>query len=184
MYLYLYIYIYFYTYSYAHTQTHTHTHTHAHAHAHTHTQVSRGVFISALKKHDSVLLIPGGQVEMISSRSESTSIVIDTSHRGFVKLALEQAAQSDKPLHLMPTYAFNETRTLDNVRAPKVMQRWVTKVLRANVIYLPYGQFGLPGYPRTVPVSLLSLSRPLSFSSFYLVLLQSLCRLFFLAGLC
>ncbi|EGD77264.1 hypothetical protein PTSG_08358 [Salpingoeca rosetta] len=116
-------------------------------------EVSRGVFISALRKHDSVVLVPGGQVEMISSRSDSNSITIDTSHRGFVKLALEQAARSNKPIYLLPTYGFNETRTLDNVRAPHAMQRFVTKALKANVIYLPYGQFGLPGYPRTVPVS-------------------------------
>eukprot|EP01147_Barroeca_monosierra_P009357 gene9357-10382_t len=114
-------------------------------------EVSRHVFVSALQRHGSVILVPGGQAEMISSRSDTNAITIDTTHRGFVRVALEEAARTNKPTFLIPVYAFNETRTLDNIRSPAFLQRFATKQLKANVIYMPYGQFGLPGYPRSVP---------------------------------
>jgi hypothetical protein len=57
-------------------------------------EVSRSGFESALKKSGSVILVPGGQAEMVSARSGGTETVIHTGHKGFVRLAMQSAAQS------------------------------------------------------------------------------------------
>mmetsp|Transcript_20666 Transcript_20666/g.39889 ORF Transcript_20666/g.39889 Transcript_20666/m.39889 type:complete len:245 (+) Transcript_20666:1554-2288(+) len=103
-------------------------------------EVSREGFLSALEKRKAVLLVPGGQEEMIGSRSDSTRVPIVTKHRGFVRLALQQGA------NLVPVYSFGETQTFDNVAAPHSWQRWCVKQFRANLICFPYGV--LPMLPR------------------------------------
>eukprot|EP00049_Salpingoeca_infusionum_P004109 m.74908 g.74908 ORF g.74908 m.74908 type:complete len:1110 (-) comp12420_c0_seq3:358-3687(-) len=54
-------------------------------------EVSKYVFLKALKDVGSVMLIPGGQLEMTFSTSSTEAVTVDTSHKGFVKLALEEA---------------------------------------------------------------------------------------------
>mmetsp|Transcript_37 Transcript_37/g.82 ORF Transcript_37/g.82 Transcript_37/m.82 type:complete len:740 (-) Transcript_37:206-2425(-) len=103
-------------------------------------EVSREGFLTALNKRKAVLLVPGGQEEMIGSRSDSTKVPIVTKHRGFIRLALQQGAK------LVPVYSFGETQTFDNVAAPHSWQRWCVKQFRANLICFPYGV--LPMLPR------------------------------------
>ena len=109
-------------------------------------EVSREGFREALAAVGSVMLVPGGQEEMIGSRSDSTEVPINTRHRGFVRLALQTGAS------LVPVYSFGETQTFDNVRAPVSWQRWCMKKLRANLICYPYGT--LPMLPRPQRITL------------------------------
>jgi len=96
-------------------------------------EVSRIGFLSALEKRKSVLLVPGGQEEMIGSRSDSKEVPIVTSHRGFIRIALKTGS------NLVPIYAFGETQTFDNIKAPAAWQRWCVRMFRANLICYPYG---------------------------------------------
>lgn len=57
-------------------------------------EVSREGFESALEKRGSVLLVPGGQAEMVFAKSNQRETVIHTSHKGFVRLAMQSAAKS------------------------------------------------------------------------------------------
>ena len=63
---------------------------------------------------------------------------------------MQLAAASDRPLHIVPMFNFGENELLDNVQAPMSWQRASVKKLRANVFFLPYGEYGLPGTPRKV----------------------------------
>lgn len=119
-------------------------------------EVSRTGFLNALWKERAVLLVPGGQKEMIESHSSNPNIVIKTMHKGFIRLALTTAVKSessgDGDVYLVPVYSFGETRILDNLQVPKSIQEFFMKFLRANVMFFPYGSFGIPGQPR--PLSL------------------------------
>lgn len=101
-------------------------------------EVSRVGFNNALTNAKSVVLVPGGQIEMITSRSESPLVTLNTKHMGFVRLGMEHAASDPSiPVNLCPIYSFGETQVFDNVRLPASLQRLAMKTLRANVIFCP-----------------------------------------------
>ncbi|EDQ85806.1 uncharacterized protein MONBRDRAFT_11449 [Monosiga brevicollis MX1] len=113
-------------------------------------------FRAGLRRKGSVLLVPGGQLEMLFSDSRKKDIYIDSSHKGFIKIALREKSKDPLRRHyLVPVYSFGEPAVLDNIRTPLWLQRWVTKTFGANVIFVPYGAYGLPGVPRPAKVTLL-----------------------------
>eukprot|EP00239_Pterosperma_sp_CCMP1384_P006613 CAMPEP_0197846304 /NCGR_PEP_ID=MMETSP1438-20131217/3064_1 /TAXON_ID=1461541 /ORGANISM="Pterosperma sp., Strain CCMP1384" /LENGTH=644 /DNA_ID=CAMNT_0043457895 /DNA_START=85 /DNA_END=2022 /DNA_ORIENTATION=+ len=116
-------------------------------------EVSRRGFRAALGRQGSVLLVPGGQLEMIDSSSYTSTTVIVTGHHGFIRLAMQMACECDTPLYLVPAFGFGEEDLLDNVPSPRELQRWFMKKLRANAMYFPYGAFNLPGIPRPACLS-------------------------------
>lgn len=124
-------------------------------------EVSRTGFHNALDHHNAVVLVPGGQREMVMSISENKDIFIDTKHRGFVREAMRASAKRNGNTWLVPLYSFGETEILDNVRLPVWLQSWFIRLFRANVLFFPYGAFYLPGCPRAVQVSVL-VCKPIS----------------------
>lgn len=52
-------------------------------------------------------------------------------------------------------YNLGETKVLDNVQVPKRWQRLSVKLLRANIFFLPYGRWFLPGLPRPEAMNLI-----------------------------
>lgn len=108
--------------------------------------VSRKSFSNALRTVGSVLLIPGGQREMIGSSSASKAICINVKHKGFIRLGLEHGAS------LVPVYNFGGHRTFDNIPFPHSWQRWCMSALRANILFLPYGNWLF--VPRTGPLTI------------------------------
>lgn len=97
--------------------------------------MSRPSFKNAVQTVGSVLLIPGGQREMIGSSSKSLEIRIDVKHKGFIRLGMEMGAS------LVPVFNFGGNRTFDNLPFPTSWQRWCMKALRANILFLPYVVF-------------------------------------------
>lgn len=117
----------------------------------------------------SALLTPGGQKEMLYSASWLNTLTLDSSHKGFIKVAMQCAAREpSRRYYVVPLLSFGETmvcmledgvainpilllsssfKTLDNVQAP-YLQRALTKIFHANVLFLPYGALNLPGVPR------------------------------------
>eukprot|EP00042_Codosiga_hollandica_P046386 m.487527 g.487527 ORF g.487527 m.487527 type:complete len:665 (+) comp57225_c0_seq1:169-2163(+) len=102
-------------------------------------------FLSALHLKKCALLVPGGQMEMTYSRSDTTEMTLNSKHAGFVRVALVTGS------HLVPIVAFDEMSLLDNAKVPMVLQRWSMKNFRANFFVFPYGAAYLP-IPRPLQV--------------------------------
>ena len=54
--------------------------------------VSSKGFSAALERVGQVILVPGGQAEMVDSSSRATAVRVSTSHKGFVRKALLHGA--------------------------------------------------------------------------------------------
>lgn len=107
--------------------------------------VSRSSFRRALASDKSCMLVPGGQAEMMESRSGDSELRILTKHSGFIRLAMQEGAA------LVPVLSFREVDILDNVRMPAV-QKWFLDRIAVAVPHYPHGDFFLP-IPRRVPVT-------------------------------
>ncbi|TMW68586.1 hypothetical protein Poli38472_006054 [Pythium oligandrum] len=105
-------------------------------------EVTREAFAATLEEKESVLVVPGGQAEMLEQRSGLKQIRVYTRHKGFIRLAIESGTP------LVPILSFQEGELMDNVYAPKV-QRWFVKRLAFPFPYFPYGRMYLP-LPRKI----------------------------------
>jgi len=108
-------------------------------------EVSRASIAGALRGGKSVLLVPGGQAEMLESRSGAKKMKLVIRHRGLMRLAIEHGAP------LVPIISFGETELMDNVRVPG-LQQWFVRRLGLPPLHMPYGWLGLP-VPRPHPVT-------------------------------
>ena len=93
------------------------------------------------------VFIPGGQHEMIHSSSKSDHVVLNSRHRGFIKVSLQTGSS------LVPVFSFGEKNIFDNFPTPITWQLRAKKALRANIFFLPYGQF-LMSIPRQTRIRL------------------------------
>lgn len=109
-------------------------------------EVTKAAFVATLKERHSVMLVPGGQSEMLEQRARSKQVRVHTGHKGFVRLAIEHGVP------LVPVLSFKEGETLDNIRAP-VMQKWSVKTLAFPFPYFPYGR-GLLPIPRKMDMTI------------------------------
>lgn len=118
-------------------------------------EVSAGSFSHALMKFNNVLLVPGGQHEMLLFSDDASEILLSAKHKGFIRLALETAMENpDETINLVPIYVFGEGDMVYNgfpISVP--MQRWLVNMLRLNPAFLPVGRFNLAGVPRRVPIT-------------------------------
>lgn len=106
-------------------------------------EVSKESIINALGKKESILLVPGGQQEMMESQSKTEEIRIITKHQGFIRIAM----QSGTPL--VPVLSFGEVEVMDFVRVPALQRFFISRV-GIPVPFFPYGLLGFP-IPRPVP---------------------------------
>lgn len=113
--------------------------------------VSAHRFSSALMEYRNIMLVPGGQHEMLLPRREDVSC----KHRGFIRLALKTACENrDKTINLVPLYSFGEIDMLTNAFPVSLgVQRWLVAKLRLNPAFLPVGRFNLAGVPKRVPIT-------------------------------
>jgi len=113
-------------------------------------------FWSGLKRFGSVMVVPGGQHEMLLAVEQEHGVErISTKHRGFVRLALIRAALFPKEsVYLVPVFAFGERNTLINLPLiPLWIQEWFVARLRSNVAFFPVGRWYLPCLPARGPVT-------------------------------
>ncbi|OQR94346.1 diacylglycerol O-acyltransferase [Achlya hypogyna] len=108
-------------------------------------EVTRRTFEASLAAKQSVMVVPGGQAEMLHSRSGERQIRVFTGHKGFLRLALEHGAP------LVPVLSFQEGEVLDNVQMP-ALQQWTVKKFAVPCPFFPYGTFYLP-IPRRLPMT-------------------------------
>ncbi|KAI9915106.1 hypothetical protein PsorP6_007041 [Peronosclerospora sorghi] len=107
-------------------------------------EVARPAFAATLAQQHSVLLVPGGQAEMLHQRSGRKQVRVYTQHKGFIRLALEHGVP------LVPVLSFREGEIMDNIQAPG-LQRWFVKHLAFPFPHYPYGRALLP-IPRRVEI--------------------------------
>ncbi|KAL8005237.1 putative diacylglycerol acyltransferase [Plasmopara halstedii] len=107
-------------------------------------EVTRTAFTHALQQKESVLVVPGGQAEMLQQQSAKNEVRVYTHHRGFIRLAIEHGVP------LVPVLSFKEGELMDNIQAP-VLQRWFVKKLAFPFPYFPYGRGMLP-IPRKINI--------------------------------
>uniref|UniRef100_M4BFL5 Acyltransferase n=1 Tax=Hyaloperonospora arabidopsidis (strain Emoy2) TaxID=559515 RepID=M4BFL5_HYAAE len=107
-------------------------------------EVTRQAFAYTLQQKESVLLVPGGQAEMLLQQSGRKEVRVYTHHKGFIRLAIEHGVP------LVPVLSFKEGEMMDNIQAPLV-QRWFVKKLAFPFPYFPYGRALLP-IPRKVDI--------------------------------
>jgi len=108
--------------------------------------VQRDVFRSALREERAVVVCPGGQREMTEhfGGPEEDTITLCTSHRGFIRIAIEERAR------LVPVVCFGESSSWRNVlRHPG---SYVYNKFRVALPLLAVGFLGLP-IPRRVPIT-------------------------------
>ncbi|GLD95171.1 hypothetical protein PINS_up003796 [Pythium insidiosum] len=109
-------------------------------------EVTRQAFSLTLEEKKSVMLVPGGQAEMLEQQSGQKEVRVYTHHKGFIRLAIEYGVP------LVPILSFKEGETMDNVKAP-IVQRWFVRKLAFPFPYFPYGRFLLP-IPRKVGLAI------------------------------
>eukprot|EP01134_Creolimax_fragrantissima_P006537 CFRG6537T1 len=109
--------------------------------------VTRDALINILKAKESVMLVPGGQAEMVYSTSRRKEITIVTKHKGFIRLAVTSGVP------LVPILSFGETLVLSNFEARETSTFFI-KTFGIPVPFFPYGRYFLP-IPRPVPVTVI-----------------------------
>lgn len=107
-------------------------------------EVTRTTFAHTLQQKKSVLVVPGGQAEMLQQQSAKNEVRVYTHHKGFIRLAIEHGVP------LVPVLSFKEGELMDNIRSPQ-LQRWFVKKLAFPFPHFPYGRGMLP-IPRKIKV--------------------------------
>lgn len=97
---------------------------------HTHTQ-QRG----------SVVVVPGGQAELVHTWRHNAEFVTYSRHKGFVRLALQQRAS------LIPIIAFGEINSLRNLVNWPAALRWTYKRIGFPMPYFMVGRWGVSPFP-------------------------------------
>nr|CCA20658.1 diacylglycerol Oacyltransferase putative [Albugo laibachii Nc14] len=105
-------------------------------------EVSSDAFIQTLNQKENVLIVPGGQAEMLCQPFGEKIIQIYTRHQGFIRIALQ------KGVSLVPILSFQESEMLSNIRVTR-MQRWFVTNFAFPFPFFPFGRFLLP-IPRNV----------------------------------
>eukprot|EP00039_Didymoeca_costata_P003228 m.66203 g.66203 ORF g.66203 m.66203 type:complete len:444 (-) comp11789_c0_seq2:1115-2446(-) len=106
-------------------------------------EVSKQSVRKALKDRMSALLVPGGQAEILYSRSTSTEVHVLRHRKGFIRLAMENNAD------VVPMFCFGEWELLDNIELP-IIQSATKKLLGFPMPFYPFGRLFLP-IPRRPP---------------------------------
>ena len=107
--------------------------------------VSRRSFLRALREKGAVLLVPGGQAELVHTHRiarPTREFCVYRGHKGFVRLALQSEAA------LVPVLALGEVDSLQNLVNLPGMLRWTYKRLGFPVPYLIGGRYQVSPFPR------------------------------------
>ncbi|KAG5501041.1 hypothetical protein GH5_04630 [Leishmania sp. Ghana 2012 LV757] len=108
--------------------------------------VSRRSVEASLMRGNSVLIVTGGQAEMLRTEVSARRMILITQHTGFVRLAIASRVP------LVPLLCFGENNVLGLLQFPR-MQRLSLKILGFPVPVIPFGRFGLP-VPFRTPLTL------------------------------
>lgn len=99
--------------------------------------VTRQGIENSLSEGNSVVIVPGGQAELVVTQCSTSELHIVTHHLGMIRLAIRHNVP------LVPILVLNENNILENVRWYKT-QRWTLKFLGFPFPLVPIGRWGLP----------------------------------------
>ncbi|CBZ28257.1 putative diacylglycerol acyltransferase [Leishmania mexicana MHOM/GT/2001/U1103] len=108
--------------------------------------VSRRSVEASLKRGNSVLIVTGGQAEMLRTQVSSARMILITQHTGFIRLAIASRVP------LVPLLCFAENNVLGMLQFPRI-QRLSLRLLGFPFPVIPFGRFGLP-LPFRTPLTL------------------------------
>ncbi|WIA28105.1 hypothetical protein OEZ86_010685 [Tetradesmus obliquus] len=114
-------------------------------------QVSKRTFLSALAERGAVMFCPGGQAELVHAWRSflpegQRQLVLQTRHKGFCRIAIEQQAA------LVPVLALGESLQLANALNLPSLQQYTYRKLGFPVPFILRGRWGLSPFPRKVPL--------------------------------
>jgi 2-acylglycerol O-acyltransferase 2 len=105
-------------------------------------EVTRKTFIRTLKERRSLVVVPGGQAELVETHKfAEQKCALYTGHKGFVRLALQEGA------HLTPILVFGEVTSLRNFVDTPTLHRWTYKILGFPLPYIIGGKLGVLPFP-------------------------------------
>ena len=105
--------------------------------------VSKQTFIRTLEQRNSLIVVPGGQAELVlTSRLGQREAAFYAGHKGFIRLALQQGAK------VCPIICFGEATSLTNfVDTPKLHQ-WSYKKFGFPIPFLATGRWWISPFPK------------------------------------
>lgn len=99
--------------------------------------VSRKGLDASINRGNSVIIVTGGQAEMLHTCVSDHVMTLVTHHRGFIRFAIA------KKVPLVPLLCFGEQNLLDLIRFPTI-QKLTLPLLGFPFPLIPRGRFGLP----------------------------------------
>lgn len=107
--------------------------------------VDRSTFVKSLRERGSVMLVPGGQAELVeaykAAKKINPALVVCSRHKGFIRLAIQENAA------LVPVVVFGEVTSLRNAIVMPRLQRATYKLLGFPIPFLMAGRGGITPLP-------------------------------------
>ena len=105
--------------------------------------VSKNTFIRTLEQRNSLIVVPGGQAELVlTSRLKShREAAFYAGHKGFIRLALQQGAR------VCPIVCFGEATSLSNFVDTPRMHHWSYKKFGFPIPFLATGRWWVSPFP-------------------------------------
>ena len=100
-------------------------------------EVSLPSFLNSLRNKCNVLVVPGGQTELMLSEPCHKVVRLSIKHQGFIRVAIQEGAS------LVPIFSFGEHDVLHNISLPTI-QKWFVKRLGAALPFHPHNGYLLP----------------------------------------
>ena len=99
--------------------------------------VTKNSIIYSLREGNSVIVVPGGQADVLVHSHSELEIKITTHHVGFIRLAIQQQIPA------VPILLFGEHCVLSNISIPSI-QRTALKYFKSVLPFMPYGRYYTP----------------------------------------
>jgi len=113
-------------------------------------EITKGVMNAMLSDGDTLIVVPGGQSELLYHTYENTrdrKVVLCAKHRGFIRVAMENRAD------LVPMISFGELLAIKNIEVPR-LQLLTRKTIGFPIPFLPVGIAGVLPLPKRIPFTL------------------------------
>jgi hypothetical protein len=107
--------------------------------------VTRSSIENSLRDGNSVMIVTGGQSEMLLTRASDLEMHLVTHHLGFVRIAVRQQVP------LVPVLCFAENNVMDNVHVPWLQKRML-RLIGFPFPTLPHGRWYMP-VPNKTPLT-------------------------------
>ena len=120
--------------------------------------VSRATFASTLRERGAVMMVPGGQAELVeahqAAQRAAPRVVVTTRHKGFIRIALQERAC------IVPVAVFGEVTSLRNAIVMPALQRLTYKLFGFPIPFLMAGRGGILPLPSKTGVKFV-IGRPI-----------------------